>query len=191
MPSDVDVSGARDLTLQKIGRNVVIFQKMEAMLKFILTIANFSVPASKVQTHFETQAKHVRTKPMGQLVERAAKALHAKAQSAPPDINEIWFSHSLSLGDGQSQLSGWRREMRRVVRERNALIHRMLASWNPNSIDSCRELCEELDAQRERMVPAHEHLESVVKAIRDSHEELAQNVDVIVAAILSRRTRDA
>jgi hypothetical protein len=187
---DVDISSSRDLTLQKIGRNVVNFQKMEAMLKFILTIANFSVPASKIQTHLETQAKHLRAKPMGHLVDRAAEALHAKAQSAPPDINEIWFSHSFSLSEGHSQLSDWRREMRRVVRERNALIHRMLALWNPNSVDSCRNLCEELDAQRERMLPAYKHLESVVKAIRESHEELARNVDVIVAAILSRRAHD-
>jgi hypothetical protein len=94
MPPEVDISGARDLTLQRIGRNVVNFQKMEAMLKFILTVANFSAPASKLQTHLETQAKHLRTKPMGHLVERAARALHAQAQAAPPDITEIWFSHS-------------------------------------------------------------------------------------------------
>jgi hypothetical protein len=128
---------------------------------------------------------------MGQLVERAAKALHAQAHSAPPDMNEIWISRSVSLGAGQSQLSDWRREMRRVVRERNSLIHRMLATWNPNSVDSCRDLCEQLDAQRERMSHAHKHLESVVKAIRESHEELARNVDVIVAGILSMRGHGA
>lgn len=36
MPHDFDVSAARDLALQKIGRNVVNVQKMEAMLTVVL-----------------------------------------------------------------------------------------------------------------------------------------------------------
>ncbi len=48
MPTDIAISEARDLTLQKVGRNVVQFQRMEAMLKFILKIANFAAPASEV-----------------------------------------------------------------------------------------------------------------------------------------------
>jgi hypothetical protein len=180
MQTDTAVSNARDLTLQKIGRNVVNFQKMEAMLKFILKVANFATPISKSQEHLETQAKLHRTTPMGHLVDLAAKALHGETPSVPKDASEIWVMHSISLSDG-SQLKEWRKEFRRVVGERNSLIHRMLATWNPGSIESCRSLCEELDAQRERILPAYEHLESVVKAIRESHEELARNVDAIVA----------
>lgn len=187
MPAASDVSAARDLTLQKIGRNVVNFQKMEAMLKFILTVANFSVPVSKVQAHLETKAKHLRSKPMGQLVESAAKNLHSEAPAMPPDISEIWIGHSFSLSEGGSQFPDWRCEMRKVVRERNNLLHHMLASWSPHSIESCQALCGLLDVQRERMLPAYEHLETIVKAIRESHEELARDADGIVAGILSRR----
>ncbi|MGB5079949.1 MAG: hypothetical protein WBO23_04310 [Burkholderiales bacterium] len=190
MPTDTAISDARDLTLQKIGRNVVNFQKMEAMLKFILKVANFAAPISKGLEHFETQAKLHRTKPMGHLVDLAAKALHGEAPSVPKDAREVWVTHSVSLSDG-SQLKEWRKEFRRIVRERNSLIHRRLATWNPGSIESCRSLCEELDAQRERIRPAYEHLESVVKVIRETHEELARNVDAIVANALSARAHGA
>jgi hypothetical protein len=190
MPTDAAVSDARDLTLQKIGRNVVNFQKMEAMLKFILRVANFATPASKSQEHLETQAKLHRTKPMGHLIDLAAKALHGETPSIPKDAREIWVTHSISLSDG-SQLKQWRKEFRRVVRERNALIHRMLATWNPSSVESCHALCEELDTQRERILPAYEHLQSIVKAIRESHEELARNVDAIAASEFSERPHGA
>jgi hypothetical protein len=190
MPTDTAVSDARDLTLQKIGRNVVNFQKMEAMLKFILKVANFAAPISKSQEHFEARAKLHRAKPMGELVDLAAKALHGASPSVPKDAPEVWVTHSISLSDG-SQLKEWRKEFRRVVAERNSLIHRMLATWNPSSIESCRSLCEELDAQRERIRPGYEHLESVVKAIRESHEELARNVDAIVASAFSERPNGA
>ena len=81
--------------------------------------------------------------------------------------------------------------MRKVVRDRNALIHKMLSSWDPHSIESCRALCDELDAQRERIRPAYEHLESIARAIRESHLELAQNAGQIVAALLDKHPNGA
>jgi hypothetical protein len=190
MSADIAVSEARDLALQKIGRNVVNFQKMEAMLKFLLKFADFSAPISKGREHLEAQEKRHRTKPMGHLVELAAKALHGATPSVPTNISEAWVTYSISLGDG-SQAQQWRKEFRRVVRERNALIHKMLVAWSPESIESSRALCEDLDAQRDRIMTAYRHLESVVKAIRASHEELARNVDVIIAATLSERAHGA
>jgi hypothetical protein len=191
MSRDHAPSAARDLTLQKIGRNVVNFQKMEAMLKFILTATNFSTPISKVQKCLEIQARSLRNKSMGVLVEGAARALHSEAPTAPQDAKEIWVTHAFTLGEGGSKLPDWRREMRKVVGERNKLIHKMLSSWDPRSLESCRSLCEELDAQRERILPAYEHLESVAKAIRESHLEMAQEVDELVASFLDRRTHGA
>lgn len=68
----------------------------------------------------------------------------------------------------------WRKVMREVVRERNQLLHRRLAQWNPDSVESCRELCAELDAQRERMREPHEHLRSLVRGILEARSEAAQ-----------------
>src|SRR5262245_400119 len=123
MSTESDAASERDLTLQKIGRNVVNFQKMEAMLKFILTVANFSVAITETRSHLKGQARRVRNHPMGRLVEKAARELHSDPPKPPPDIAEIWITHSFSLKDGGSQLVDWRSAMRRVVRERNALIH--------------------------------------------------------------------
>jgi hypothetical protein len=67
-----------------------------------------------------------------------------------------------------------------VVRERNVLIHRMLVSFDPSSLDSCNALSGLLDVQRERILPAYQHLESLVKAIRETHTEIAANVDSIL-----------
>jgi hypothetical protein len=191
MPAESDIIAARDMTLQKIGRNVVNFQKMEAMLRYILVAANFSVPLAEVHKHLESEKQRIRKYPLGNLTEEAAKVLHSVAKKAPADIDEIWISSSFELGSGGSKLSDWRREMRRVVRERNELIHRMLASWNPNSIDSSRKLCAELDEQRERILSAYNHLESIAVAMRESHQELTQRLDDAVASTLSTRSDGA
>jgi hypothetical protein len=86
MNTDVDIVATRDLVLQKIGRNVVNFQKMEAMLKFVLTFANFTTPISDTESRLRQQANSDRKHPMGKLVEQAAEALRSGPPMAPPDI---------------------------------------------------------------------------------------------------------
>ena len=191
MPPKLEASAARDETLRKIGRNVANFQKMEVMLKFVLATSNFSTSISKAKEHLETRVKDLRKASLGTLVEDGAKALHSEAPAIPPDTMEPWFAHSFSLVESGSELVEWRREMRRVVRERNALIHTMLTSWNPHSVESCRALCEELDAQRERTRPAYEHLQSVAIAIRESHLEIARAVEQAVASFVDGPTLGA
>jgi hypothetical protein len=176
------VDAARNLALRKIGRNVVNFQKMEVMLKFIVTFANFSVPMSQIVEHLQAASMSVRNAPMGVLVDKASKAIRSDHKSAPQDATEVWISFSLKLDDGVLQPREWRRMIGEVVKERNALIHQMLASFDPSSLDSCNALSGLLDVQRERILPAYQHLESLVKAIRETHQEIAANVDSILSS---------
>ena len=122
---------------------------------------------------------------MGELAEKAAKTLHSEPLMAPRDVKELWVSHSLNLSESGSDIKEWRREMRRIVKERNRLIHHMLVSFDPRSTESCHVLSVELDEQRERIRQSYEHLESLVTAIRDAHRDLAENVDEIVADIVA------
>jgi hypothetical protein len=179
MSSAVDT--ARDLALLKIGRNVVNFQKMEVMLQFIVTFANFSVPMSQIAEHLQSASKNIRKAPMGLLADKASKAIRSDHKSAPRHAAEVWISFSLKLEAGAIHPKEWRRVMREVVKERNALIHQMLVSFDPSSLDSCNALSGLLDEQRERILPAYQHLESLVKAIRETHQEIAANVDSILS----------
>jgi hypothetical protein len=187
MITEADVVAARDLALQKVGRNVVNFQKMEGMLRFIFTFANISAPASDAASYLERQQRLVRTRPMGELLKMAFRAIASEPLPAPPDIKEMWISHSFSFGGGEADAKEWRLQMRRIVRERNVLIHHMLASFNPKSMESCAFLSAELDAQRERMLPAYKGLEDMVVAIRNTHEYMANNIDEIVSGIMAAR----
>lgn len=50
--------------------------------------------------------------------------------------------------------------------ERNKLIHRWLAAFNPNSIESCVELAAAFDEQHARVLPEFEILKSLVFALK-------------------------
>jgi hypothetical protein len=75
------------------------------------------------------------------------------------------------------------------VAERNKLIHRWLAAFNPNSIESCVELASALDEQHARVWPEFEILKSLVIALRDSHDELRRYVDSDEFLIELRRSQ--
>jgi hypothetical protein len=101
-------------------------------------------------------------------------------QPARAVMSEAWFSYSFTIGESKEEAREWWKVMKAVVTERNVLIHHMLATFNPSSIESCEVLCTRLDEQRSRIVSAYEHLESIVLAIQESHRDLATIVDGMV-----------
>ncbi len=58
------------------------------------------------------------------------------------------------------------------MQERNNLIHQDLASFDPNSEESCRKWITRLDEQNERVVAIHKELQQFL----DLHIEAAQHI---------------
>jgi hypothetical protein len=166
----------RELALQKIGRNLVNFQRMEAMLKYLLKFSNFSLPISQLAPHFQGADRELRKKSMGNLVGPIARVLH-QPHGQPPaplaDSKEVWVTYSFTLEGEGADPAKWRKTMNAIVRERNTLVHRTAAECNLATVESCRALCDALDAQRERTLQPYQHLEELVRAIKESHRELA------------------
>ena len=79
------------------------------------------------------------------------------------------MSVSILLEGGKDQARIWKKEMALVVRERNALVHKMLSHFDPYSLASCETLSAALDEQRERITPAFLQLEALVVAMRELH----------------------
>jgi hypothetical protein len=70
-PPDLEVE--RNATLQKIGRNVVNLQKLEAMLKYLLVVSDHTAPASTFSSELAKRKELIGRMPMGVLVEKATR----------------------------------------------------------------------------------------------------------------------
>jgi hypothetical protein len=181
-----DVENVRNVVLQKIGRNVVNFQKMEAMLKFVLAFGEVNGPLSEIRGQVADRVMAFSRMPMGRLVEEAGRGLF---RTSPPDVSvpasstEITVTVSFSLEGGNDEAKVWKSAMREVVEERNRLIHQMLAGFDLSSKQSCEDLCMALDAQRDRFDSEYRHLQSLVQTIRESFQELEQHLDDRTIAI--------
>jgi hypothetical protein len=182
MDTSPELEAERNLALQKIGRNVVNLQKLEAMLKFLLLVSDHSAPASTFGAEHAKRAKRIARMPMGELVERAAKGFFVSEgvkSKIPVDIQELWLSLSFAIESDDATRLAWRKNLRSVVQERNALIHKLLAKFDPRAVESCRSLNVALDDQRARFSDAYSSVESMFKAAREGIADIvAGNCDV-------------
>ena len=181
---------AQNLVFEKIGRNVVNFQKLERLLKYILKVVSLTEPKplSQFEAHIQTRAAWLRTRPMGELVKHATEAFQTSPGEPPVEIREPWVSISMTFEGENWGVPQWSEYMSRVVDERNRLVHHILESFDIGTVDGCRTLCVELDAQRERTLPAFNQLLSMVSGFNMLGQAIAQQGDVIVEESMKQKS---
>ena len=59
-----------------------------------------------------------------------------------------------------------------VVEQRNNLVHKMLLTFDPKSLESCAEFAVALDEQHAQIMPEYEMLQSIVRSFRETQEEV-------------------
>lgn len=172
----VGLEQARSETLRKIGRNVFVFQKMEAMLKHMVAYANMEGYISELGRIRTQKSSSVSRHSMGRLADAFVKSTYARTASLettnPDDLTGPWVSFSLEVeSDGEFRKER-QKTLKMVVEERNKLIHQMLAHFDPDSLESCIQTASELDRQNAAVMPEYRLLVSLVNALRGAHEDL-------------------
>jgi len=168
MPED-HINELRDIVFWKIGRNLVNFQRFELALKFIIVKSDLRGYPSELAKIQRDKAKDTDRKPLGWLVQDFFKTVYSKDSPNNDEFHErdeVWMSFSLRIESDQDSLRKLRRELREVVRERNLLIHRLLANYDPDSVESCKKLISLLDEQNNRLEP---HYQRLIRIIGDLH----------------------
>ena len=102
-----------------------------------------------------------RKRPLGHLVsEFLRSAYSSESDSAPGHNARTGFSCVVLLQSGSRNEKDHAESLSTVVKERNALIHQMLISFNPNSASSRDDLARQLDEQLDRVLPEYQFLSS-------------------------------
>ena len=132
----LDARVLADDVLRKIGRNVVLFQQIEGLLKFL--VANQRVDGTRanfIERH-RRRAEEVQKQTMGVLVKRYTDAVLSDAGeplTEQENVTEAWMSISFTIkGDGDFYES-LPAKLKLMVDERNNLVHHLLSGWQPDS----------------------------------------------------------
>ena len=170
MNTDQDLSTIRDEVLQKIGRNLVNFQKIELMLKHLIANGQVSGYLREFKQIQEKQIEGVKKKTLGTLVGDFVESTFQPPRSLSEpssELKESYLSISFSVEADNEFYENKKRDLKSMVDDRNDLIHHLLPRFNPEAIDSCLEIIDYLDQQRERLIPEYEYLKSTIESFEE------------------------
>jgi hypothetical protein len=163
--------------LRKIGRNLLLFQQIEGMLKFLLTNGQMHGPVSALPSLHARRATSLQKQTMGQLVGQFVDDFMSDAgddtgMSEP--LQEPWLSFTFKIQSDCAVHDQLKSDFAAMVVERNGLIHHLLPAWSVQSQESTLEIDRYLDRQRQKVLPIFEHLKSDVSLMRDCQRTVAE-----------------
>lgn len=170
-----DRTSTSDEVLRRVGRNLVIFQQIERFLKLLLANHKSAGNPANYAANLQEQAECINKKMLGHLVEKYGTEV---LQDAGVDVPEEerpdnWFAFSFRVSGGTEFVEVMRRDLKLMTDERNDLVHHFLPRWQPGNDDVLNEALAYLDAQREKVLPMHEHLRNTVLHLHECAKALS------------------
>jgi hypothetical protein len=163
--------------LRKIGRNMMLFQQLEHLLKFIVANGSFSGYVSELNFKKEQRAASIQKQTMGQLVGQYIETTNPEYQDfadEPEDLKEAFFSFKFYTECDSVYYETKKDALAQIVSDRNELVHHMLPKFDTNSIESCIQIEKQLDKQREEILCEINELRQKVDSLQEGRKILAE-----------------
>jgi len=162
---------------RKIGRNIMNFQKIEFMLKHLISRSQCHGTISSLASNLEKSESDIHKKSLGLLAKDLFNTVYADSElmEPPADVNEPWISFKFSSETDVSNQNDLKLQLENLINNRNELIHHKLHSIRTNSESNLQELIDFLDQQNEDIIPIFEWLQSLGKSMIDGFSELQKN----------------
>ena len=197
-----------DEVLRRVGRNLLLFQQIELLLKQLTSNARIEGTATSAQVNHELRRARVFKQTLGQIAGQFADDVLADADDCNPseNLSEVRISTRLTVEIDTAFAELHVAEMEAIVSARNDLVHHFLLQWSPSSEESTRSALEYLHEQWVKARPMRDRLVALVKAFEEAvkaHmgfiaspdglklEMLRQSRLVILLGELATRTRRA
>jgi hypothetical protein len=87
------------------------------------------------------------------------------------------MSISLRITSNENSIRHGRRQLRELVEERNLLVHRLLANFDLNSVESCEKLICLLDQQVDRLEPHYQSLIGIIGNMQTAANEIMRQLE--------------
>jgi len=141
MPTNPELTAARDLVYQGVGRNVLQFQRLELLLKRLLGCHQSTYTAETFKEDLTKRLEAQDKKTLGLLAGDLFTKVILKARpvgpadNAPPDRLSIRFGITTSEAATHEV---WQAQLKALVEERNQLVHTSLLNWNLDTPEGCQ-----------------------------------------------------
>jgi len=181
MESD-ERSKAKDEVYRRIGRNMLLFQRVEQMLKALLNNAQFVGTVSDIKQLKESGPKPDR-RMLGELI-RPLVENHLTPLDLPPPPpavgREISFSFKITFEHSPEERHDFQTQLEALVAERNEFVHHLLPKLQLSSIEGCQRASAGLEEQRARILPVRDRVRDLLGRLIESRKVLKENTVTIV-----------
>jgi hypothetical protein len=170
----------QDEVFRKIGRNLLIFQKIELMLKYLIDNGKVSGYLRELNENQERRASEAVKRTMGNLAGQfmeTALQEHEESLQEPFEAKEPYITFSFTVRADSDFYESKRQSLKSLVEDRNNFIHHLLPRFNPDSMESCLEIEQHLDRQREKLVPEHNYLKSLIESFEEAKKAYLEYFD--------------
>ncbi len=185
MNSTTELQNAYSQVEQKIGRNLLLFQQAELLIKRLRSIGTYSARPGEAYESIEKRASTCEKMTFGQVVNLFVDN-HCIGESAAPvgcsDANsdhhsaEARLSIHFTLGGTEGYPEARKQALAEMVAERNGLVHHLLLKLDRDSLESCLQVCTYLDEQRQKILPEIHLLQEDLKNVTKDLETILNHL---------------
>ena len=163
----MDLKSVKKEVVYKVGRNVLLFQQMEGVLKYLVSQSTLSGTRGDMLSKHEKRKQSVSKRTMGTVVRNFLDGVEPTPE--PEEVTEAFISFKFETDVSE----GMRTEIEQLVAERNTLIHHFFEDIEEESIESWQEASVQLDSQKNRLTRTLDNLRNIAQAISDGRKALA------------------
>lgn len=169
-----DIENIRSEALRKVGRNVVNFARLESGLKILLASVNISGAPRELLKIRQSRIRVNRTKTLGEVASLFSCSLLREEkypECMPEKLDGLHISLSLRIGGDTGNSQQFRNSLRKLVKERNYLLHHRLAELDSTSATSYGSLIEYLDNQQSKLLAKLDFIGDLLDLLQTSQIE--------------------
>jgi len=154
MSPSQDLSNSLARVHELVGRNVFAFQRLERLLKHILTYSNVSFVDGTMAEAFAQREKKTKIKTLGTLKKDLFKStIMPVKEEAVEEINSLekeGVSIRMTYCMPEEAHQIWKARFEALVLDRNDMVHTSLQKWDLRTIDGCALAMSQLNEQHEK-----------------------------------------
>jgi hypothetical protein len=185
MPTSSELTSARHLVYQGVGRNLLQFQQLEHLLKYLLGYHQGSYTPEtmfgEMKRRHEAQDKKTLGMIAGDLFEKVILKQNQEDVVSSTGAARGEIGHRFEVIITEEVHQEWRSRLKALVDERNELVHLSLLTWDLDTIEGCQAVVAELDKQRGRIGTELEkvklHHESFFQCLKHLYTKLMESLE--------------
>ncbi|WP_454737172.1 hypothetical protein [Cupriavidus necator] len=161
-----ELQSLKDEVLLKMGRNLLLNQQVEHLLKAILGLAKIEGTPADAAKRLEARTESLAVTSMGGLQRRFRSEVLSRTDDQPEnqeptDLSQPWFSTTIRFELEPSDREALEADLESLTAERNELAHHFLPRWQPDSPSLMAETCANLDRQQTKILAMHQRLKAM------------------------------